>query len=186
MLRRQKLLQRVVAILLWMLVFLAFGFAYFLYLIETIQSKASVLPVDGIVVLTGDRGRIASGLEALEHKEGKRLLISGVNAALAEETILRAIGTRPELADCCIDLGRTAIDTSSNAIEALTWAAEKNFTSLLFITNDYHMPRSKVEIERYNTQFRIAFRTVPAEPNFDVLVLEYLKYLVSLSRSVLN
>lgn len=173
-------------ILIWLFVILGFGFAHFLYLVAMLPSLPQDLPVDGIVVLTGDRGRIASGLEALERKEGKRLLISGVNAALDEQTILSAIGSRPEFVECCIDLGWQAIDTQSNAIEALSWASKKSYTSLMFITNDYHMPRSMLEIERHNIGIRIAFRAVPADVNFGVLVLEYLKYLVSLLRSVLN
>lgn len=173
-------------ILIWLFVILGFGFAHFLYLVAKLPSLPQDLPVDGIVVLTGDRGRIASGLEALERKEGKRLLISGVNAALDEQTILSAIGSRPEFAECCIDLGWQAIDTQSNAVEALSWASGRNYTSLMFITNDYHMPRSMLEIERHNKGLKIVFRAVPADVNFGVLVLEYIKYLVSLLRSVLN
>lgn len=173
-------------ILIWLFVILGFGFAHFLFLVAKLPSLPQDLPVDGIVVLTGDRGRIASGLEALERKEGKRLLISGVNAALDEQTILSAIGSRPEFAECCIDLGRQAIDTQSNAVEALRWASSKSYTSLMFITNDYHMPRSMLEIERHNKGLRVAFRALPADVNFGVLVLEYIKYLVSLLRSVLN
>lgn len=174
--------------MIWLFVILGFGFAHFLYLVAKLPSLPQDLPVDGIVVLTGDRGRIASGLEALERKEGKRLLISGVNAALDEQTILSAIGSRPEFAECCIDLGRQAIDTQSNAVEALSWASDRSFTSLMFITNDYHMPRSMLEIERHthNKGLRVVFRAVPADVNFGALVLEYIKYLVSLLRSFLN
>jgi uncharacterized SAM-binding protein YcdF (DUF218 family) len=170
--------------IIWLFVILGFGFAHFLYLIAKLPTLPQDLPVDGIVVLTGDRGRIASGLEALERKEGIRLLISGVNAALDEQTILNAIGSRPEFVECCIDLGRQAIDTQSNAVEAMNWASGRNYTSLMFITNDYHMPRSMLEIKRLNTGFRIAYRAVPADVSIGVLVLEYAKYLVSLSRSV--
>ena len=172
--------------MIWLFVVLVFGFAHYLNLVARLPSQPQDLPVDGIVVLTGDRGRIASGLEALERKEGKRLLISGVNAALDEQTILGAIGSRPELAECCIDLGWRAIDTQSNAVEALSWASGKNYTSLMFITNDYHMPRSMLEIKRLNKGLQVTFRAVPADVSFGALVLEYAKYLVSLSRSVLN
>ncbi len=66
-------------ILIWLFVILGIGFAYFLYLVAKLPSLPQDLPVDGIIVLTGDRGRIASGLEALERKE--RLLPGRTAAA---------------------------------------------------------------------------------------------------------
>ena len=56
-------------ILIWLFVILGFGFAHFLYLVAKLPSLPQDLPVDGIIVLTGDRGRIASGLEALERSQ---------------------------------------------------------------------------------------------------------------------
>ncbi len=170
----------------WLFVIWLFGLAHFLYLIGTAPDHQAHSPVDGIVVLTGDRGRIAAGLEALRQKEGKRLLISGVNANLNPRTILKAIGAEPELVACCIDLGPLAVDTRSNAVEALDWAKRNSYGSVLIITNDYHMPRSLIEFEEHDSELRIEFRAVAAKVGFGVLVLEYLKYLVSLSHSVLN
>lgn len=181
---QNRLIGRFINFFVWVFVAMGFGFVYFLSQVTTSPEIAADVPVDGIVVLAGDRGRIASGLSALEGAEGKRLLVSGVNAALAPDIIRRAIGGRPDLARCCIDLGREAIDTRSNAREAAAWARDNGFASLLLITNDYHMPRSMIEMEQQGRDLRLAFRAVPAEVDLGVLVLEYLKYLVSLSRSI--
>ena len=84
----------------------AFGFAGFLLLVQNqTQSQA---PADGIVVLTGGPGRIDEGFAVLSSQRGARLLISGVNQTLDNETILTAIGRGQALLDCCVDPGRNA------------------------------------------------------------------------------
>lgn len=143
---------------------------------------------DGIVVLTGDFGRIESGLRALTAAQdsdgggGKRLLISGVNAELESNIILNAIGIPSHLSSCCIDLGRAALDTRGNAVEAALWAKQHHFRSLLIITSDYHMPRTLVEFERAFPDVDLVPMPVATDPGIITISLEYSKYLISLAR----
>lgn len=164
------------AILIWFM-----GFIWFSLSLENPREISTLPKGDGIVVLTGGQGRIAKGVEVLQKGYGKKLLISGVNRNLASETIYNAIGDSGSLSECCIDLGREALDTIGNAREAAFWAANQNFKSIVVITADYHMPRALIEFNTYKEQFQIIPLAVKTEVNLSTLALEYTKYLVSLT-----
>jgi uncharacterized SAM-binding protein YcdF (DUF218 family) len=157
-------------------------------------------PADAIVALTGGSlARLSTGVRLLEEHKGRRLLISGVNRVVTDEELLSAaLNVDPELAQCCIDLGRSAEDTLGNAAETAAWAREHNYTRLILVTDDYHMPRShaelslalpEVEIYRYPVRTRW---TDPALWRSDLgaasrIGAEYVKFLVIRGReAVLN
>ena len=137
---------------------------------------------DGIVVLTGGQGRIAAGLEALTNGNGQRLLISGVNQELANDTIRQAIDGDNPLFDCCIDFGREALNTRGNAVESAEWAEQNGFASLLVVTTDYHMPRSLLEFQEAMPNVRLIALPVREDAGLWLLIREYNKYLLSLLR----
>jgi uncharacterized SAM-binding protein YcdF (DUF218 family) len=133
-----------VAALLFVLA--ALGFPIFVWSL----SRASADPgtADAIVALTGGEGRLQAGLELLEHGKGERLLISGVHSETTREELFAAVGGEtPTRAACCVDLGRSAVDTISNAGETAAWVNEHNFNSLIVVTASYHMPRSLMELQ---------------------------------------
>jgi uncharacterized SAM-binding protein YcdF (DUF218 family) len=155
---------------------------------------------DGIVALTGGSlERLSTGVRLLEERKGERLLISGVNRIVTDEELLdAALNVDPQLAECCIDLGRGAEDTLGNAAETAAWARERNYRRLILVTDDYHMPRShaelslalpEVEIVPYPVRTRW---TAPALWRSDLgaasrIGAEYVKYLVIRGReAVLN
>jgi len=133
----------------------------------------------GIIVLTGGSGRIDAGLDALRKGMGRRLLISGINQNLSEETILSANRIEAQLVNCCVDLGRAATNTRTNAQEAAAWIREHGFTSVLLVTEDYHMPRSIIEFEIHGTEARIYPLPVEGRAGPGTLMLEGAKYWVS-------
>ncbi|PZO51955.1 MAG: YdcF family protein [Alphaproteobacteria bacterium] len=102
---------------------------------------------DAIVALTGGSlERLSTGVRLLEERKGERLLISGVNRVVTDEELLdAALNVDPAIADR-IDLGRSAEDTLGNAAETAAWARERNYTRLILVTDDYHMPRSHAEL----------------------------------------
>jgi len=108
---------------------------------------ATTLPrADAVVVLTGGEDRIAAGLELIEARHGRRLLISGVNKAIPTARDLgRLVGGTQASWRCCVDLGHVARDTIGNAGEARDWAQTYGFRSLVVVTSAYHMPRSLAE-----------------------------------------
>src|SRR3546814_1477416 len=50
------------------------------------------------------------------------------------------------LFDCCVDLGREAVDTRSNADETVRWVNKRGYRSLRLVTSAWHMPRARLEL----------------------------------------
>lgn len=152
---------------------------------------------DAIVALTGGSlERLSTGVRLLKERKGERLLISGVNRIVTDQELFQALDVEPELARCCVDLGRTATDTLSNASEAAAWAREHRYRALILVTDDYHMPRSQAELSLAMPEVDIhpyPVRTRWTDPQLwrtDLaaaarLGAEYVKYLVIRGREAL-
>lgn len=150
-----------------------------------------------IVALTGGSvERLATGVRLLKERKGERLLISGVNRIVTDQELFQVLDIDPELAACCIDLGRSATDTLSNASETAAWAREHRFHDLILVTDDYHMPRSQAELSLAMPNVEIhpyPVRTRWTDPQVwrtDLaaaarLGAEYVKYLVIRGREAL-
>ncbi len=143
-----------------------------------------------IVALTGGSlERLSTGVRLLQEENGERLLISGVNRIVTDQELYEVLGVDRALGECCIDLGRSAEDTLGNAAETAAWARAHRYTSIILVTDDYHMPRSHAELslalpeaEIYAYPVRTRW-TDPALWRSDVgaasrLAGEYVKYLV--------
>jgi uncharacterized SAM-binding protein YcdF (DUF218 family) len=123
------------------------GFLQFVNRVHALQPPEAPPTAEAIVVLTGGtQGRLDTGLELLRDGAGERLLISGVNRDLSDEALHEALQINPELAACCVDLGRDAQDTLGNASETAAWAQKWGYQRVLLVTDDYHMPRSYIEL----------------------------------------
>ena len=126
-------------------VFLFAGFIRFATIIA--QYENSVEPSgDAIVVFTGDKSRIKTGLELLRRGNGKKLFISGVNHHTSVKALLSRYSSYAELFSCCIELDRIAKDTRQNGMETAKWVHRQGYDSLIVVTSDYHMPRSLMEL----------------------------------------
>ncbi|MGB4106894.1 MAG: YdcF family protein [Alphaproteobacteria bacterium] len=100
---------------------------------------------DAIIVLTGGKDRIETGLELFSEGLAPELLITGVHDEVTQaEITARYTGARP-LPACCIVLGYKAGSTTENALEAKEWVAGKNIKTIRLVTSNYHMPRAVVE-----------------------------------------
>jgi uncharacterized SAM-binding protein YcdF (DUF218 family) len=166
---------------------------------ENVRREAEAPPqAQAIVALTGGSlERLTTGVRLLEEQKGERLLISGVNRVVTDEELLdAALGVDPQLAECCIDLGRGAEDTIGNASETAAWAREHRYTRLILVTDDYHMPRSQTELalampEAEIFPYPVRTRwTDPALWRSDLgaagrIGAEYVKYLVIRGREAL-
>jgi len=124
---------------------------HFLSFARAVHAAAPPEPApqaDGIVALTGGSlQRLKAGVRLLEQGRGQRLLISGVNPAATDAEIAAAVGLTPATLDCCVDLGRQASDTIGNAAETAAWARAHGYRHLILVTEDYHMPRSLIELQ---------------------------------------
>ncbi|KRB79463.1 hypothetical protein ASE00_20380 [Sphingomonas sp. Root710] len=160
------------ALLLWIAGFMAF--ALFLP-----QPAADGITTDGIVVMTGGRGRVERGLAMLADKRAKRLLISGADRRVKPHELAAQFKADRKLIDCCVDLGHESVDTRSNAEEAAGWIARNRYRSIRLVTSDWHMVRGRYDLEAMTPDdLTIVADAVPTEPGLVDLVREYNKYLL--------
>ena len=152
---------------------------------------------DAIVVLTGGRLRLQSGMDLLRDGKGRKLFVSGVNQQVDLDELLRVSGNAPDWASCCTALGHDADNTVGNARETGQWMRQQGFRSLRLVTAWYHMPRSLLELGRAMPGIEIIAHPVfPDEVSQEhwwasrstlvLLASEYGKYLGALLRPVVE
>ncbi len=148
---------------------------------------------DGIVVLTGAAARIPDAIDLLAADRGKRLLITGVYRSTRAAEIAQLTPLNAKYFKCCIDLGHAALNTFGNAIETKRWASEHNFTSLIVVTSNWHMPRAMTELRHQMPLAQLIPYPVVSEnykrdrwwsngATAKLLFGEYLKYLFAIAR----
>jgi uncharacterized SAM-binding protein YcdF (DUF218 family) len=175
---------------------LAVGFGFFAEHISLLTQPTDMRAADGIIVLTGGQSRLGAALDLLKAGKGKRLLISGVNPHAGRKALREVTGTDKQLFLCCVDIDHKALDTIGNAEQSAKWVAEHDYGSVILVTNNYHMPRSLLEMHRLLGEANVepypvvnsrlddgSWLTKPAA--LRVLATEYVKYLAALARGVL-
>lgn len=177
-------------------VLFAGGFAIFANHVSELATPRDVETADGIIVLTGGQARLDAALALLAAGKGKRLLISGVHPSTSQETLRAATGADRRLFNCCVDIDHAALDTAGNAEESAKWMQTHHFERVIVVTNNYHMPRSLLEMHRLangaalepypvvNTRLdQGGWLMKPAAVR--VIFTEYAKYVAALARAVL-
>jgi len=125
---------------------LAWGIGFGWFVANLPRAASDGAHTDAIVVLTGDEQRIPRGLSLLRAGASRRLLISGVGERATAAALAADAHVPRALFRCCVDLGRMAVDTRSNAEETAAWARAHRLRSLRLVTSDYHMRRAEVEL----------------------------------------
>jgi uncharacterized SAM-binding protein YcdF (DUF218 family) len=169
------------------------GFAAFATHVSGLSTPKDPPDADAIIVLTGGQARLDAAIDLLKSGKGKRLLISGVHPAADSDDLRAATGGDRKLFSCCVDIDHAALDTIGNAEESAKWVQSHDYDRIILVTNNYHMPRSllemgrmldKAELDPYpvvNT--RLANGDWMANPQaLRVLFTEYNKYLLALAR----
>jgi uncharacterized SAM-binding protein YcdF (DUF218 family) len=152
------------------------GAGGFLYFAETVASlEAPQDPkADAIVVLTGGYQRIDSAIGLLKLTQSSSALF-----------------------ECCVDMGYEAVDTIGNANETARWISDHQFRRVLVVTNNYHMPRSLLELSVSDPQTEfIAYPVVNSDLRngnwlrqpgvLKAMLSEYLKYSLAHLRAVIG
>jgi uncharacterized SAM-binding protein YcdF (DUF218 family) len=177
------------------LIGLATGFVVFARTIENQEPTAALQPADGVVALTGGSERVADAVELLAKGRARRLLITGVNQQTSRHEIARLMPNFQKLFDCCIDLGRAALNTAGNADETRQWVeANAIHSSLIVVTSNYHMPRALVELRSALPRLELIPYPVVSDRlrNSDwrsdthvarLLAIEYVKFLAAVVRT---
>lgn len=152
------------------------GFAWFAILLpQPLDGRHT----DAIVVLTGGAGRIERGMQLLKEGSAKRLFISGVDRAVRPHELAAQTHTDEQLFDCCVTLGREAVDTRSNGIETARWLDRRGYDTVRLITTDWHMRRAAFELRQSLPAGIVVVQdAVPSEPTFWTLFAEYNKYVL--------
>jgi uncharacterized SAM-binding protein YcdF (DUF218 family) len=171
------------------------GFGWFATHVSKLSTPRDLPIADAIIVLTGGQARLGAALDLLESGKGKRLLISGVHPAADRDDLQAATGGDQRLFSCCVDIDHAALDTIGNAEESAKWVRGHRYASVILVTNNYHMPRSLLEMGRLlgaadlkpypvvNARLD-AGGWITRPDAFRVLFTEYNKYLVALARGV--
>jgi uncharacterized SAM-binding protein YcdF (DUF218 family) len=162
-------------ILALLLLLYALGYAAFAVLLPEVAGESRT---DGIVVLTGGAKRLERGLDLLERGQAQRMLISGVERTVRPVELATRYGKEEKLFDCCIDLGREAVDTRSNAEETASWIKRHKFKSIRLVTTDWHMPRASFELRRQTEGLVVLTDAIQSKPSFRTLFVEYNKYVL--------
>jgi uncharacterized SAM-binding protein YcdF (DUF218 family) len=171
------------------------GFAWFANHVSHLATPADPEKADAIIVLTGGQSRLDAAMELLEAGKGERLLISGVHPSASRRQLQVATGGDKRLFSCCVDLDRTALDTIGNAEESAKWVETHAYGSIILVTNNYHMPRSLLEMGRLLHGAKLEPYPVVNSNLEDggwltkpqalrVLFTEYNKYLLALARGI--
>lgn len=151
------------------------GFAAFMLLLAR---PSDVARTDAVVVPTGGAGRIARGLTLIEAQRARRMLVTGVAPGVDKGDLAAANGHAPAI-DCCVDLGREAVDTRSNAEETAGWVREHHYRSVRLVTSDWHMARARMELHAaLDNDVTIVSDGVPTQPRLRQLVNEYNKLIL--------
>ncbi|NTE88441.1 YdcF family protein [Agrobacterium rubi] len=195
--RRGRLRRFVRITILLCVVIVGAVFGGFLWFADSVASMRppSGTKADAIIVLTGGYLRIDQAVGLLRDGVGKRLLISGVNPATSRAQIRKMTQSSSDLFACCVDMGYRAVDTIGNANEASKWIKDRGYTSVVIVTNNYHMHRSLHELRSTSpdTNF-IAYPVINSDlartnwfVNPDVvrtMIIEYIKFVAVAARDI--
>jgi uncharacterized SAM-binding protein YcdF (DUF218 family) len=171
-----------------------FGFAvigvvvWFAWFVLAVPSPVGAgVRTDAIVVLTGGPGRVARGIELMQAKAAERMLISGVDPAVRPVELAVEYKVPTALFDCCVDLGREAVDTRSNAEETAAWIRRNRYKSVRLVTAADHMRRAQLELEaRVGDDAEILPDPVPVERPLAPMLREFGKYALRRAATVVG
>ncbi|MEO5324799.1 YdcF family protein [Mesorhizobium sp. CC13] len=192
--RRTIVLRRLLFVLVIAALVFAGGFGIFATHVSSLNTPGNPSKADAIIVLTGGQSRLDAAMDLLKADKGERLLISGVHPSATRRQLQLATGSDKALFNR-VDIDRAALDTIGNAVESAKWVQSHAYQRVILVTNNYHMPRSLLELGRLlpratldpypvvNT--RLDKGNWLAKPEaLRVLFIEYNKYLLALARGI--
>ena len=164
---------------------------FFIFVSAIPRAEPSRVSGDAIVALTGGAERLNDAFDLLDQGRARHLLISGVNPDTRARQIARLHPQSKRWLDCCVELGRRALNTAGNAVETRQWVRKHGFETVIVVTSGWHMRRSLLELERSIPEvIFIPYPVITGETggeswwrkpeNLRLLVAEYVKYLAAL------
>lgn len=154
----------------------ALGLAWFAI---ALPGPADGVRTDGVVVLTGGTGRVQRGISVLQQGWSRNMLVSGVDPVVRPGEFVAINHVSPALLKCCIELGKRATNTASNADETVSWIRRNHYRTVRLITSDWHMRRARLELDdALQGDASIVVDGVRTAPTFGTILLEYNKFLL--------
>ncbi len=195
--RLMRAMKRALIAALALLVLYVAGFLFFAAHVAAMKVPERIDPADAIIVFTGGHLRLEPAVNLLREGVGRRLLISGVHPDADMRALQRATGAEAPLFACCVDIDHAALDTIGNAVETAKWLKANHFSSAILVTNNYHVPRSLIELRQQARNATLsAYPVVNARldglrwlVNRDVLrvlFIEYSKFVAALGRNLFS
>ncbi len=162
------------------------GLTIFASTLPNLDNSNQKATADGIIVLTGGKGRLQAGLQLLAEKKGTRLLVSGVHPSVADNDLLQVTKAPEHLFDCCVDLDRASVDTIDNAEKSAVWATTHGYKSVYLVTADYHMRRSLLLLQGALPNCKIIPYPVADDISLQAVAIEYTKFIVTFAGNALT
>lgn len=150
-----KLFAYCLTALLTLLLLWTLGWMWFAASVVSMKPQAENSRTDAIIVLTGGDKRVNTGLDLLAADKARLLFISGVNAKVKTEELIKLWKGDHKKVLCCTTLGYTADSTASNATESHEWIRKNNIKSVRLVTANYHMARSSLMFHESMPQIEI-------------------------------
>ncbi len=185
-LKGKLLTKMIVAAMVFSVAAWSVGLTIFAATLPKLDRSTSGATADGIIVLTGGKGRLQAGLQLLSEKKGARLLVSGVHPLVADKDLRLVTNAPQELFDCCVDLDRASVDTIDNAEKSANWATSNGYKSVYLVTADYHMRRSMLLLQNALPNCEIIPHPVAADISLQAIAVEYTKFIVTIAGSALS
>ena len=158
---------------------LAYALAFLAFAVSLPQPLAR-METDVVLVPTGGPGRIQRGLDVLRSGQADVLFVSGVDPEVTPEEFAEQFEVTPREMDCCVMLGKLAVDTRSNAGEAAQWLTRNDHRTVRLVTTDWHMRRASAEMRgALPGHIALVEDAVPSDPDLGQLFLEYNKLIAA-------
>jgi len=133
---------RLICVAAFLTIVLVFGITFFRFSLRFYEHQYLVTrKADGVVVLTGGRGRLSEGLRIFRESGASFLFISGVGKvnhveSIFSEEVLAGIDRNR------IIMERGSKSTHENALFARDYMIERSVRSIILVTSSYHMQRA--------------------------------------------
>ena len=116
---------------------------------HTRRTPANPAKADAIIVLTGGQSRLDAALDLLRSGKGERLLISGVHPSGQPRPAAGRDRRRQALCSTAASTSTAPRSTrSAMPRKAPNGSTSHAYGSVILVTNNYHMPRSLLEMGR--------------------------------------
>lgn len=151
---------------------------FFAYQVHLFSHCSLPLKVDGVVVVTGQMGRIEAGEQLLQQYDCP-LFISGVGQQVQATDIVR---TSEIIAR--VVLGHFAKNTAENGQEIAQWIRHYRLQSIIVISHNYHLPRLLLYLEKIPNLIIYPYAVTAYYLSSGRFLLEMHKYYYSLIRLI--